>query len=301
MKRIIYSILSFLIFSMTMTAQEEIQLYPKGPTESNEIAVEESFQRSDFVINISSPRMYKYLAPKDSANGTAVLICPGGGYGGVSVIKEGLEIAKWFNSIGVSAFVLYYRMPNGHTTVPLTDAQMALEIIRKSANKWNINKGKIGIMGFSAGGHLASTVGTHFKSKAQRPAFMILGYPVVTMQKELTHLGSRNNLLGKTPSDESVALYSNELQVTKKTPPTFIFHAKDDKAVPIANSQQLLKALQEKNVPAELQEFTEGGHGFGMRKKGIDSDNWPNLLKTWMINQKLLPFPNPNSLINTQN
>jgi acetyl esterase/lipase len=275
---------------MSMTAQNEIKLYPKEPKESNEIAVDESFQRNDFVINISKPRMYEYIVPKDSANGTAVLICPGGGYSGVSVIKEGLEIAKWFNSLGVSAFVLYYRMPNGHSTVPLKDAQMALNIIRKGAKKWNIDKSKIGIMGFSAGGHLASTVGTHFKSKAQRPAFMILGYPVVTMQKELTHMGSRNNLLGKSPADELVTLYSNELQVTKKTPPTFIFHAKDDKVVPIANSEQLFKSLQDNNVSSEFQMFEKGGHGFGMRVKDIDSSNWPNLLRAWMATQKLLPL-----------
>ena len=158
-------------------------------------------------------------------------------------------------------------MPNGHYEIPLKDAQTALSIIHKRAREWKINKKKIGIMGFSAGGHLASTVGTHFKTKAERPAFMLLAYPVVTMNKDLTHKGSRDNLLGKNPSDELVKLYSNELQVNKQTPPTFIIHARDDGAVPIANSENLLEALQKNKVPAKLVTYDKGGHGFGMRKK----------------------------------
>ena len=143
-------------------------------------------------------------------------------------------------------------------------------------------------MGFSAGGHLASTAGTHFKTKKQRPAFMILGYPVVTMDSTYTHKGSRKNLMGNKPTDDLVKLYSNELQVTKKTPPTFMIHAKDDSTVPIANSRNLLKALRENGVEAELHEYEKGGHGFGMRKKGIPLDNWPEALKTWLLNQKLI-------------
>lgn len=282
MKHYIF-LLTFLMLTLnTLRAQQEIKLYPNGPAESNEIAVPESNQRADFLNNISEPRMYAYPAAKEKANGTAVLICPGGGYGGVAFRHEGIDIAKWFNDLGVSAFVLYYRMPNGHYEIPLKDAQTALTIIHNRAKEWSINKKKIGIMGFSAGGHLASTVGTHFKTKLQRPAFMILGYPVVTMDKSLTHGGSRNNLLGKNPSDDLVKLYSNELQVTKKTPPTFIIHAKDDKAVPIANSENLKKALDENKVSAELNIFEVGGHGFGMRKSGIPADNWDEMLKKWL-------------------
>lgn len=143
-------------------------------------------------------------------------------------------------------------------------------------------------MGFSAGGHLASTVGTHFENEEQRPAFMILGYPVVTMDSTYTHLGSRRNLLGKKPAADLVKLYSNELQVTAQTPPTFIVHAIDDKVVPIANSENLLKSLQDKKVPAELHKFDVGGHGFGMRKRGIPVDNWTDLLKTWLQTNKLI-------------
>lgn len=288
MKHYIF-LLTFLVLTLnTLRAQQEIKLYPNDPAESNEIAVSESYRDPQFIINISEPRMQAYPAAKEKANGTAVLICPGGGYSGVSMIKEGQDIAKWFNDLGVSAFVLYYRMPNGHHEIPLKDAQTALAIIHNRAKEWNINKKKIGIMGFSAGGHLASTVGTHFKTKSQRPAFMILGYPVVTMDKTLTHGGSRNNLLGKNPSDDLVKLYSNELQVTKKTPPTFIIHAKDDKAVPIANSENLKKALDKNKVSAELHIFEVGGHGFGMRKSGIPADNWDEMLKKWLKTRGLI-------------
>jgi acetyl esterase/lipase len=288
MKKIISYLLVTFLFSGSLLAQEEIPLYPNGPKESNGITTPEKYRDPEFLIDISDARMYAYPAAKEKANGTAVLICPGGGYVGISQIKEGSEFAKWFNELGVTAFVLYYRMPNGHTTVPLTDAQTALKIIHKRANEWNINKNKIGIMGFSAGGHLASTVGTHFKTKTDRPAFMILAYPVVTMDKMFTHAGSRSNLLGKNPSDELVRLYSNELQVRKNTPPTYIVHATDDKAVPVKNSVQLYTALINNKIVAQLDTFAVGGHGFGMRKKNIPVDNWPELLKNWLKINKLI-------------
>ena len=287
MKLLLFSIFTFLSFSMQLKAQEEIQLYKDGAKQSSGITEAESKDQNNFINNITDARMYAYIAPKESATGAAVLICPGGGYGGVSSDKEGSEIAKWFNQIGISAFVLYYRMPNGHYEIPLQDAQTALEIIHKDAKKWNIRHNKIGIMGFSAGGHLAATAGTHYKTKIQRPDFMILAYPVVTMKQDLTHLGSRNNLLGNNPTEELVNLYSNELQVTKDTPPAFMVHAIDDTVVPIANSEQMLKALLDNNVPAELHKYDVGGHGFGMRKNNIPADNWPDVLKDWLIKNNL--------------
>jgi len=287
MKQIFFSVLIVMLSSF-LNAQQVIKLYPNGPKESNELSVPENYRDSGFLMNISEPRILAFPVAKEKANGTAVLICPGGGYSGVAFRHEGSDFAKWFNKLGVSAFVLYYRMPNGHSSIPLTDAQTALVIIHKRANEWNIDKNKIGIMGFSAGGHLASTVGTHFETKDQRPAFMILGYPVVTMDSTLTHRGSRNNLLGKKPSDELAKLYSNELQVTKKTPPTFIVHATDDKTVPVKNSIQLYQALKEKKIEAELDTFAVGGHGFGMRKRNIPVDNWTDLLKSWMLKNKLI-------------
>lgn len=288
MKRFLFISILLITCMLHGFSQEEIKLYPNGPTESNELKTEEKWRDMDFLLDISEPRMYAYPASKENNCGTAVLICPGGGYSGVSAVKEGAEIAKWFNELGVSAFVLYYRMPNGHYEIPLKDAQTALSIIHKRSREWKINKKKIGIMGFSAGGHLASTVGTHFKTKAERPAFMLLAYPVVTMNKDLTHKGSRDNLLGKNPSDELVKLYSNELQVNKQTPPTFIIHARDDGAVPIANSENLLEALQKNKVPAKLVTYDEGGHGFGMRKKGIPVENWPQKMKSWLSERKLI-------------
>lgn len=288
MKRFLFFTFVMSLFFSKSISQEKILLYPQGATESNELKTEEKWRDKDFLLDISEPRMYAYPASKENNCGTAVLICPGGGYSGVSAVKEGAEIAKWFNELGVSAFVLYYRMPNRHHEIPLKDAQTALSIIQKRAREWKINKNKIGIMGFSAGGHLASTVGTHFRIKAERPAFMLLAYPVVTMNKDLTHNGSRENLLGKNPSDELVKLYSNELQVNKQTPPTFIIHARDDGAVPIANSENLLEALQKNKVPAKLVTYDQGGHGFGMRKKGIPVENWPQEMKAWLTERKLI-------------
>lgn len=288
MKLIFYPALAVILFCNSLAAQDEIKLYPNGSKDSNGITAPESYRDPEFIINTSEPRMYVFPAAKEKANGTAVLICPGGGYVGVSQIKEGSEIAKWFNDLGISAFVLYYRMPNGHAEIPLEDAQTALEIIHKRADQWNIDKNKIGIMGFSAGGHLASSVGTHFQTDVQRPAFMILGYPVITMDKEKTHLGSRDNLLGKNPTKDLVKLYSNELQVKEQTPPTFIFMALDDKTVPVVNSEDFYKALQAHHVPAEIHAFNEGGHGFGMRKKGIDSDKWPDLLEVWLKKENMI-------------
>lgn len=292
LKRIMMRQLLFLSILLSVmlsaTAQEEIKLYPKGPKENNELKKAEAFADAEFIVDITDARMYAYPAPADKANGTAVVICPGGGYVGVSQIKEGSEIAAWFNQLGVSAFVLYYRMPNGHYNVPLTDAQTALSLIRKDAKKWKIDKNKIGIMGFSAGGHLAATAGTHFKNKQQRPAFMILIYPVITMDGSYTHAGSRNSLLGAQPSAELVRLFSNELQVKKNNPPAFLVHAIDDGVVPVANSRNMLKALQQMNVPAEYQEYDLGGHGFGMRKKNLPVDNWPEMLKAWLVKQKLV-------------
>lgn len=277
----------FSIFSSNVKSQEEIKLYPKGATSSNGIIDKEAKDDKSFVTNITEARMYAYFAPKELACGTAVLICPGGGYRGISVENEGSNVALWLNKLGVTAFVLYYRMPNQHTTVPLEDAQTAMEIIQSRSKEWQLEAHKIGIMGFSAGGHLASTVGTHF-TKKNRPDFMILGYPVISMNKEITHAGSRKNLIGDNPTPEIEKLYSNELQVTKNTPPTFLVLALDDKAVPVENSYRFHKALLANGVSTEIQTYDLGGHGFGMRKKGLPVDNWTDLLQAWLKKNKLI-------------
>lgn len=288
MKPYLLTLAIMLMLSANISAQEKISLYPNGTPDSNGITKTESRTDPEFLVDISEPRMLFYPAPANVANGTSVLICPGGGYAGVADIKEGTEFAEWFNRLGISAFVLYYRMPNGHPNIPQEDVHAAMKIIYQRAAEWHLNKNKIGIMGFSAGGHLASTAGTHFKTKWQRPAFMILAYPVITMNAALTHMGSRENLLGSAPAESLVKYYSNELQVTKKTPPTFLVHAKDDGAVPIQNSEDFYQALLNHHVPATLKIYDKGGHGFGMRRNDIPVKNWTNELKIWLINEHLI-------------
>lgn len=277
---------TLLLMTMSLFSQEKIMLYPKGTKDSNGITTPEKWRDPEFLMDISEPRILAFKP--ENPNGTAVLICPGGGYVGVSVIKEGSEIAQWFNKLGVTAFVLYYRMPNGHYEISLEDAQTAMKYIRKHAKEYGINKKKVGVMGFSAGGHLAATLETQY-TRSTKPNFAILGYPVITMDKSFTHLGSREHLIGKNPSEKLIKKYSSELNINKHTSPTFLFQAKDDGAVPVKNSQIFYDNLIKNNVPAEIHLYEKGGHGFGMRPKGIDSDNWSEALKTWLEKQNLIP------------
>ena len=219
-------------------------------------------------------------------NGAAVVICPGGGYGGLVVGGEGHGIARWLNAHGIAGIVLEYRLPAGHDRVPLLDAQKALTLTRSRAAEWKIDPKKVGIIGFSAGGHLASTAATHF-SPENRPDFAILIYPVITMSAG-THGGSKKYLLGPTPSDELANLYSNEKQVTKDTPPTFLAHALDDKTVPIENSRLFHQACQAKGVPSKLLELPKGGHGLN-GYKGPSWDAWQQQALAWLRDQKFIP------------
>jgi acetyl esterase/lipase len=285
MKKIFFILPGVMVLLSTLQAQEEIKLYKNGSFENSGIVEKEENFDNTWVTNVTEARMYAYIVPKEKASGTAVVICPGGGYGGLAVEHEGSQFAFWLNSIGVSAFVLYYRMPNQHYEIPLKDAQTAIEIIRNRAKEWNIDKHKICIAGFSAGGHLASSAGTHFIKK-NRPDFMILVYPVISMTGD----GTCQNLLGENPSARIINQFSNELQVTKKTPPTFLVAALDDDVVPVEHSFKFYKALQEKKVPSEIHTFGKGGHGFGMKKKGLDVDNWTDLLKVWLKTNKLINF-----------
>jgi len=287
LNEIVLIICTLFCLKNSASAQLEVKLYPNGSSLTNGITETEMKDEKSFVTNVTTPRMYAYFAPKEIANGTSVLICPGGGYRGISVENEGSKVAQWFNQLGITAFVLYYRMPNQHSMVPLTDAQTAINIIRSKAKEWNINKNKLGIMGFSAGGHLASTVGTHF-TKSNRPDFLILVYPVITMNKEFTHAGSRINLIGENPTDEQIKNFSNELQVNKNTPSTFLVLALDDKAVVPENSYLFHKALQTAGVPSVLHTYDIGGHGFGMRKRSLPVDNWTDLLQSWLFTNKLI-------------
>lgn len=237
-----------------------------------------------------------HRAPADTANGTAMVICPGGGYGMLVTKGEGHEIAKWLNARGITGIVLEYRLPKGRPFVPLLDAQRALRTVRTHAAEWGIRPDRVGIIGFSAGGHLASTAVTHFDAgnpKAEdpvermssRPDFGILVYPVVTMG-ELTHGGSRNNLLGPDPKPEHVRLFSNETQVTSKTPPVFLAHAMDDKLVPPANSSLLHTALLEHQIPTKFLELPSGDHGLN-GYKGPMWDAWQKQSLEWLGELKL--------------
>lgn len=245
--------------------------------------------------NISMPSLTVYKAAKP--NGTGVIICPGGGYYILAAGHEGEEVAKRFNEMGVTAFVLKYRLPTtpglleNKTTGPLMDAQQAISLVRKRAQEFGVNADKIGILGFSAGGHLAATAATHFSSPVLagakpsevRPDFVILVYPVVSFQTPITHMGSREALLGKAADQASIDYYSNELQVTPETPPAFLVHAADDDAVPVENSIEFMLACKRNKVPVEMHIYPKGGHGFGMHNP-TTGDQWMDRVENWFKN-----------------
>lgn len=285
---------------------QEIQVWPNGvPGSVENVDYKESYTYDAFnevrgISQISTPTITTFLADASIANGTAVVICPGGGYTHLAINKEGYKVAKWLNTLGVSAFVLKYRMPSDitmkdKTIGPLQDAQEAIRLVRKNAKQWNIDHNKIGVMGFSAGGHLASTLSTQYNDKvyplenkiSARPDFSILIYPVVSMKDGITHQGSKKSLLGDNPSEELVIKYSNVLQVDNTTPPTFLVHASNDKAVPVENSLTYYNALKKNEVPAELHIYENGGHGFGLGVSGTNV-NWPESLKHWFLANDLI-------------
>ena len=247
------------------------------------------------------PTLTAYLPEESKAVGAAVVICPGGGYGHLAVEKEGTQIAEWLNSFGVAGFVLEYRHRGrgyGHPA-PLMDAQRAIRTVRANAEKWKIDPRKIGIMGFSAGGHLASTAGTHFDKgdpsatdpidrASCRPDFMILCYAVIALGEPFTHRGSQQNLLGKDAPPELVKSLSNEKQVTAETPPAFLFHTDADTGVPAENSVQFYLALRRAKVPAEMHIYREGRHGLGLAKDLPGAAQWPIECQRWMQSLKLL-------------
>lgn len=246
------------------------------------------------ISKVSRPTLTAYFPAKQQANGTAVIICPGGGYAILAADHEGEAVARKLTEAGITAFVLKYRLPSDaimkqKSIGPLQDAQQAIKMVRDSAARWNLNKNRIGIMGFSAGGHLASSAGTHYQpglignatNTSLRPDFMVLIYPVISLQDGLAHVGSRENLLGKNASPEIIKYYSNHLQVTGNTPPTFLVHAGDDNAVSVENSIQFYQALQAHGVPAEMHLYQRGGHGFGMQLPG-SKDLWLERCKNWM-------------------
>jgi acetyl esterase/lipase len=248
------------------------------------------------ISKVSRPTLTIFLPPRVKANGTAVIICPGGGYTNLAFDYEGTTVARRLNESGIAAFVLKYRIPDDSTMVtkeigPVQDAQRAMQILRSRALEWHIDPHRIGLMGFSAGGHLASTAGTHFKRNyisnpqniSLRPDFLILIYPVISFKAPNVNWGSAHNLLGPNPSQDKIGEYSNELYVTDQTPPSFLVHAKDDSAVPYANSVLFAEALRRHHVPEEIYLYEQGGHGFSMNNH-TSSKLWMELCIHW-INQ----------------
>ena len=281
-------------------AQQVLPLYDKIP---NAIADTTIIEKSDTakgrirISRVTRPTLTAFFPSPDKANGTAVIICPGGGYSYLVMNQEGTDVAAAFVKKGIAAFVLKYRLPNDKimkdkSIGPLQDAQQAVKILRQRAKEWHIDPSKIGIMGFSAGGHVASTASTHFNDKvldnlegiSLRPDFSILVYPVISFSDSLGHKGSRRSLLG-ADSLKKADLYSGEKQVSPNTPPAFIIHSGDDKVVPVGNSIRYYEALIANGVKAELHIYPTGGHGFGLNNKTI-ADNWMDRCFNWMDSNK---------------
>ena len=284
------------LFPAALYAQQIMDLYPgvipnSKPTSLKDMPLNPN---EGLVRRVINPTLEMYLPEKDKATGTAVVICPGGSYSVIVYGGEGAQTAKEFAKHGVAAFVLKYRLPNdsfqvNKTIAPLQDAQQAIKMVRDSASQWNIDAGKVGIIGFSAGGHLASTEATHYlkalienkSNTSLRPDFLIVVYPVISMQDSLTHGDSRKQLLGNNPSKELKDEYSNELHVNEKTPPTWITQAADDQVVDVDNSIDFFEQLRHYKVPVEMHIYPSGGHGFIFRQPG-----WTEPLFLWMKNNK---------------
>lgn len=284
------------------SAGEVVKLWPQGAPDA---------QGSEPDKDV--PTLSVFLPKPDAAVGSAVVVCPGGGYGGLAVDHEGKQVADWLNSMGVAAFVLKYRLgPRYHHPAMLHDVNRAIRTVRHGGSKWGVDPRRIALMGFSAGGHLASTGGTHFDAGrpdaedpvdrvSSRPDRLILAYPVIAMATEYTHQGSNKNLLGDDPPADLVRSLSNEQQVTAETPPTFLVHTNEDTAVPPENSLLFALALRKAKVPLELHVFEKGRHGLGLgngaKQFGIGSDPafqaWPKLCEAWLRNQGFLTRPKP--------
>jgi acetyl esterase/lipase len=297
-------ILIVLLLTTSAMAQEFNPLYSHGIPNYKEVVNKQSTAKGadgiERISKVSVPTYRFFPASTGKDPKTCVVICPGGGYRILASSHEGYDIAAKFNEIGVSALVLYYRLPEDSAQVekkyaPLQDAQAALALVRENATKWNVDPNKVGIMGFSAGGHLAATASTHFTKDYTgilpganlRPDFSILMYPVISV-RPFGHSGSSQNLLGKNPSEEDLHLFSNEEQVTSQTPKAFLVHAADDNAVPLKNSLLYAEKLNANKVPVDLHVYAKGGHGFGLNNKTTSGDLWFDRLISWMKSNQLL-------------
>ena len=271
-------LLGFLAFSSLLSAQTPIQVKL-----AEEKVVDEKPVIKGWINGNEYTEATLTIYPAKKPNGQAIIACPGGGYAGVATTHEGHDMATWFNTQGITYAVLHYRMPYGKHEIPLSDAHQAIRYMRKNAEQFGFNQ--LGIMGSSAGGHLASTAATHFDAET-RLDFQILFYPVVTMT-EYTHQGSKDNLLGKNPSEELVKLYSNELQVTEQTPPAFIMHSSDDTVVPVQNTLDYYLSLCKHGVPASVHFYPIGGHGWGYNESFPYKAQWKDEMEKWL--REILP------------
>lgn len=271
-----------LFISTMIFAQQpiEISLWPNGMPNSNGLTGTEEDLEGGRVANVVNPSIAVYRPEK--SNGMAIIMCPGGGYARLAMGHEGHDMAAWFTAQGITYVVLKYRMPNGHYEVPLSDAEQAIRIVRQHAAEWNINPHRIGIMGASAGGHLAASLATLYSSQETRPDFQVLFYPVISMKEGVTHAGSRVNLIGEKPSAELEKKYSLEQQVNAQTPQAFIMLSSDDGAVPPANSLGYYEALLKNHVPATLHAYPIGGHGWGFRDNFTYKRQWTGELEKWL-------------------
>ncbi|MEO7984529.1 MAG: alpha/beta hydrolase [Bacteroidota bacterium] len=296
MRTVFFALMIFLLSGISSRAQEFIPLWPEGKKpNSNGKKITDSIY-NERTWRVATPGMYAFTVPAAVNNGTSILICPGGGYERVSHVYNGFTFAQWFNSLGINVFVLVYRLPNQtdlqqRQLAPLQDAQRAMRIIRMNAAKWNLKKDKIGVMGISAGGHVASTLGTHpedvsaihdaLDTISYHSDFMVLLSPVITMGK-YAHPGSRKLFIGPDSTREMIEKYSNELQVSSSTPSTFIVHAFNDSTVNVKNSLLFYTALQEKKINSSLHIFPQGGHGIRLDDNPGSTDLWLNLLESWL-------------------
>ncbi|UAY50926.1 alpha/beta hydrolase [Ferruginibacter albus] len=296
MKILFHTIILLLMTTIASSQSvEEIALYKEVPN-SIKTGIKERTIYVDStrrIYDVTNPAITKYTP--NNPNGMAIIICPGGGYQRLSIDNEGTHVAKFLNEFGITAFVLKYRLPNDtlmidKTLGPLQDIQQAIRLVRENASQWNLNKNKIGVIGFSAGGHVASSAITHFNFMADasikdttsvRPDFAALIYPVISFNDSIMHKGSRDKLLGEHPSQEKNNFFSNELQVTKDCPPVFIVHAQNDKTVPVENSIRFYEACIKNNVPAEMHLYPKGGHGFGLHNT-TTTDIWQERLINWL-------------------
>ncbi len=275
---------SALLSAAASRAPFTVRLYTDAPAESNGLSGDAVINKSGFITNISDPTLTIYLPDRKKATGQVAVICPGGGYSFVSSFNEGRDVAAWMTERGIAAVELHYRLPNGHHAIPVADALAAIEYAKAHAAEWGCDSSQVGIIGFSAGGHLAASASTLFTCEGNRPAFSILIYPVITMDERYTHNGTRQSLLGAGYKKELVERYSTEKQIGKHTPPTFIALCSDDRVVAPRNSTMYYNALIETGVPAEMHIFPKGGHGWGFDPKRL-SEFRPELdksLERWL-------------------